>query len=110
MKYKGSLIFHRLFILRFFYLFFLIPPSYVLFFLIHPPFFYNVLTSTTSLGRHRTPIPEILRLPHRLSFMVSLSDTHGLVEGPAASLNRWFSARLYKVMQSYARLSKASSQ
>jgi hypothetical protein len=60
---------------------------------------YNVLTSTTSLDRRRTPIPEILCLSHRLPFMMSLYDTHGLVEGLAASLNRRFSARLCKAKQ-----------
>jgi len=41
---------------------------------------------------------------------MSLSDTNDLVEGLAASLSLWFNARLCKVMQDYARLSKASSR
>ena len=59
MKHKDTLIFHRLFILRFFYLFFLIPSSYVLFFLTHPRFLqcpdqHNVLWQTQDNNSRNT--------------------------------------------------------
>jgi len=86
-----------------------LPYSVILLFILlnSSSLFYNILASTTSLGRHRTPFPEILRLPHRLPFIMSLSDTNDLVEGLATSLSLWFNARLCKVMQGYARLCKA---